>query len=131
MSTPQGRVKIRRKKILRSARRQQPGVKLVSDADTLPNWPFAVFVAGFIGLLLLLGVGIAYGAGKFEPWVRAAGTYDGHNRIYLQWQDQAWHASRAKCMERAQAIAKDIGNRIWYWRGLKLDRPPVPSCPES
>lgn len=65
---------------------------------------------------------------KFLAVVLVLGTFDGHNHIRLEWTDDRWHASRELCMVRAREIAKDVANRIWYWRGLKLVRTPVPSC---
>ena len=65
---------------------------------------------------------------KFLAVVLVLGTYDGHNVIKLEWTDMNWYATRAQCMVRAKEIAKDVQNRIWYWRGLKLVRTPVPSC---
>jgi hypothetical protein len=68
---------------------------------------------------------------KYIAVVLVLGLYDGHNRIELRWTDQSWYSTRSECMKRAVEIAKDIENRIWYWRGLKLDRKPRPSCEEK
>jgi len=68
---------------------------------------------------------------KFLAVVLIVGMYDGHNIITLEWKDVNWYSTRTECMVRAREIAKDVQNRIWYWRGLKLVRSPTPSCRET
>lgn len=82
--------------------------------------------------LLLLGmmIGVAISAPRYQSKVVATGIYDRTNRVTLTWVDQAWHSTRQACMVRASQIAKEVSDKVWYWRGLKLDHAPLPSCSE-
>jgi len=64
---------------------------------------------------------------KFLAVVVVCGIYDGHNRVCLEWTDQAWFASRAQCIERGKEIAKKVTS-LGYYASLKLEKSPVPSC---
>jgi len=84
-----------------------------------------------LGIYLIVCGGMLLGAtvtNKFTSVVTLVGTYDTHNRITLTWTDTRWHSTREQCLKRAQEISKDVSNRIWYWRGLKLDRSPSLNC---